>query len=194
MPVEEKLYNFVAAITKEAERRREQIQQETKDFIAAELEKARNEALYESYHLIQNSVSQIRNQIGQEVSEKVLEYKNSLIQHRNEIWRKVFNLVEQRVKSFADSENYKEFLKKAAEDAYKLLSGKVTVYIRQEDKKYEDLINSVVPGCDIVVDSSIKFGGIKMVADGSKFIDNTLDTRIKYEYQQFTNTRELIIS
>ncbi|HHW45956.1 MAG TPA: hypothetical protein GXX17_03475 [Clostridiales bacterium] len=194
MPVQEKLYNFVSAITKEAERKRQQIQQETKDYISAELEKAENEALYESYHLIQNSISQIRNEIWQEVSEKVLEYKYLLIERRNEIWREVFNLVERRVKDFAGSEKYEEFLKKAALQAYNLLSGKVTVYIRPEDKKFEDLIKSILPECEIVVDNTIEFGGIKMAADGSKIIDNTLDTRIKTECKQFTNTRELIIS
>lgn len=195
MPVQDRLNNFVSAITNEARASQEQIQQETQNFVSSELEKAKNEALYESYHLIQQSISRIRSEVGKEVSEKVLEFKNSLIQRRNGIWHEVFKLVEQRVKTFVNSNDYEQFLKSSIHNCYKLLTGSVTVYVRPADVKYEDLIKSIIPDCDIAVDETIQLGGIKIEEKGGRrLIDDTLDCRIRTEFKQFTKTSELIIS
>lgn len=196
MPQDDRVSKFVAAITKEAEEQRAQIEAETKAYIATEMENAELEALNDSYKLIQRAVTVIRSDIGSELSANLMDGRKSLLTRRSEITEHVLQQVAEKIKTFTESTAYADFLKKSAEQAAPVFKGgAVIVWIREKDIEYSSLLKAVIPNCEFRTDNTIELGGIAIVDSAGKLrVDDTLDTRLEYGRDWFTKNSGLTLS
>ena len=100
MAQDDRVSKFVTAITKEAEEQRKRIEQETKDYIASEMEKAEMEALNDSYKMIQRAVANIRADVGSQLSSRMMENRRVLLTRRDEIADSVLTKAADKVKAW----------------------------------------------------------------------------------------------
>lgn len=187
MKQNDKISKFVAAITKEADERRSRIMQETEDLISAELKKAEDEALEESYYLIQRKIAAIHAQINRDTAALRQELKADLFRRREEITAEILAHAKAKILEFTSSEHYEPFLRRSCEQAVGLLgSGPMTVCLRREDLRFEDAIRRVLPVARFKEDDSIRLGGLKFEsADGKMIADDTLDERLNSQRNWF---------
>lgn len=196
MVQDDRVSKFVTAITKEAEEQRQRIEQETKDFIAAEMEKAEMDALGDSYKMIQRAVGNIRSDVGSKLSARMLENRRVLLARREEIADAVLQKAAERVTAFTASRDYDAFLAASAKKAAAVLpGGRPIVYLRPADLDRKAVIAGALGDCSFEADDSISLGGLRMVSeDGKIAVDDTLDTRLATQREWFQKHSGLILS
>ena len=196
MAQDDRVSKFVTAITKEAEEQRKRIEQETKDYIASEMEKAEMEALNDSYKMIQRAVANIRADVGSQLSSRMMENRRVLLTRRDEIADSVLTKAADKVKAFAASDRYDGFLAASAKKAAAALGGqRPTVYLRPADMSRKAVITAAIGDCSVKEDKNILLGGLRMVGeDGKIAVDDTLDTRLASQREWFQKNSGLIIS
>lgn len=190
------LSDFLTAIMNEAELKKEKIRKETRLFVAKELEEAENEVLKESYDYIQRTAGQIRSAAGKMVSVASMNANRKLLLRRTEIFDEVISVVKQKLYDFSKSDGYVQFLKASATKITERFVGQdFTVYISKQDEDKATVISEMFDGKSVVVDSSVRLGGLKAVnAANTICIDDTLDTRLLAQSEWFRSNSGLILS
>ena len=197
MPQDERVSKFVAAITKEAEEKRAQIEKDTQEYIKKELDKAENEILREAYALIQRRVAAIRSDIGRELSRAQLACRRELFQRRDEIADEVFRKAAQRIEAFVSSGDYEAFLTGSAKKAAQRLpdAAGCTVFVRPDDLKYAQALHTALGECTVEADDTIRLGGVKVEnRAGTMRADDTLDMRLRAQRAWFQENCGLTIA
>ena len=197
MAQDDRVSKFVAAITREAEEQRQRIEEETKEFIAGEMEKAEMEALNDSYKMIQRAVSNIRADVGSQLSARMMENRRVLLQKREEITQAVMDKAAEKLVSFTDSPDYRAFLTASAQRAAAAIGGvgtPPTVFLRKADMGFASDIQAAIGPCDCKEDAGISLGGLRMSsADGRLTADDTLDTRLASQREWFQKNSGLVL-
>jgi V/A-type H+-transporting ATPase subunit E len=191
--LDEKLKKFSAAIFKDAEEKRQQILKEIEDYRAVALEKAEQDILLEAYTLIQNEISDIKNQNSKSVSVKSMENRRNLIKKRDEITDRIFDEVKKRLIDYTKSPEYVSYLTKAAESSSKF--DDAVIMLKKEDMGYGDIIIKTL-GKQIPIQENkrISIGGIMIKSQKSGIIiDETLDERLKNQRTWFATNSNLTI-
>lgn len=196
MAQDDRVSKFVAAITKEAEEQRQRIEEETKEFIASEMEKAEMEALNDSYKMIQRAVGNIRSDVGSELSARMMENRRALLARREEIVEAVLEKAAEKIAAFTAAPAYREFLTTSAKKAAAALGkGRPTVCLRPADMVYKADVEAAVGPCGFVEDPTIVLGGLRMTSeDGRLSADDTLDTRLQAQREWFQQHAGLVLS
>mgnify|MGYP000870719642 CR=1 FL=1 len=186
--IDEKQDKFYNAINHYAEEQRQKIQEEISSFKEKELEQAENEVLTECYYMIQREMSQMRSRIARDLALKEMDLKRSILQKRQGITDDVFRLSAEKLKDYAGSERYGEFLKKSAQKIGALLDQPGTViFYRPGDEKYEAEIRGAFGSpCSFQTDETIRIGGIRARNDAmGLFADETLDALLESQREWF---------
>lgn len=196
MAQDDRVSKFVTAITREAEEQRQRIEQETKDFIASEMEKAEMEALNDSYKMIQRAVSNIRADVGSQLSSKMMENRRALLARREEILEEVLGKAGERLVAFTGTADYAAFLTASAKKALAVLrTEKPTVYLRPADMSRQAEIAAAIGPCRFEEDAGIRLGGLRMTDEAGKIaVDDTLDTRLAAQRTWFQQNSGLVLS
>lgn len=196
MAQDDRVSKFVTAITREAEEQRQRIEQETKDFIASEMEKAEMEALNDSYKMIQRAVSNIRADVGSQLSSKMMENRRALLARREEILEEVLGKAGERLAAFTGTADYAAFLTASAKKALAVLrTEKPTVYLRPADMSRQAEIAAAIGPCRFEEDAGIRLGGLRMTDEAGKIaVDDTLDTRLAAQRTWFQQNSGLVLS
>lgn len=196
MAQDDRVSKFVTAITREAEEQRQRIKQETKDFIASEMEKAEMEALNDSYKMIQRAVSNIRADVGSQLSSRMMENRRALLARREEILEEVLGKAGERLAAFTGTADYAAFLTASAKKALAVLrTEKPTVYLRPADMSRQAEIAAAIGPCRFEEDAGIRLGGLRMTDEAGKIaVDDTLDTRLAAQRTWFQQNSGLVLS
>ena len=196
MAQDDRVSKFVTAITREAEEQRQRIEQETKDFIASEMEKAEMEALNDSYKMIQRAVSNIRADVGSQLSSRMMENRRALLARREEILEEVLGKAGERLAAFTKTADYAAFLAASAKKALAVLrTEKPTVYLRPADMSRQAEIAAAIGPCRFEEDANIRLGGLRMTDEAGKIaVDDTLDTRLAAQRTWFQQNSGLVLS
>ncbi len=196
MAQDDRVSKFVTAITREAEEQRQRIEQETKDFIASEMEKAEMEALNDSYKMIQRAVSNIRADVGSQLSSRMMENRRALLARREEILEEVLGKAGERLAAFTGTADYAAFLTASAKKALAVLrTEKPTVYLRPADMSRQAEIAAAIGPCRFEEDAGIRLGGLRMTDEAGKIaVDDTLDTRLAAQRTWFQQNSGLVLS
>lgn len=196
MAQDDRVSKFVTAITREAEEQRQRIEQETKDFIASEMEKAEMEALNDSYKMIQRAVSNIRADVGSQLSSRMMENRRALLARREEILEEVLQKAGERLAAFTGTADYAAFLTASAKKALAVLrTEKPTVYLRPADMSRQAEITAAIGPCRFEEDAGIRLGGLRMTDEAGKIaVDDTLDTRLAAQRTWFQQNSGLVLS
>ena len=176
-----KIDRFVEAIMKESEKKRELIEQETKQYIKDEISKCESQLKRESYTFMQKRSSAIREDIGREIAEKQLEGRKALFRRRTEITDDVFNKTALKLTAFTQTPEYKDFLIRSAKKLSELFNGGVVLYVRPADVKLaQAAAGGIFSDINVQEDNSIAIGGFKASdKDGKIIADDTLDIRLE---------------
>ena len=185
---EDRAAKFFDAITKDAEERHEEMTRKTRETVESGLEKAKKKAHAQAQARIERERTLREQEFNRTVAGARTEQRARLTGKRGEITDAVFDSARDKLVAFTVSEKYEEFLKKsAAEFARVFPEGRVTVFVRESDLRFEYLIKSSF-GRDCAVESSddIKIGGCRAeLAGGSTVADDTLDTRLDAQREWF---------
>ena len=179
MPQEEKIQKFVEAITREAAERREQVTRETEEYLQNELKKAEEEALSESFSLIQRRAAAIREEFGRDLSKKQMAQKKEMVAKRDTHLNEVFSKVRERLLAYSKTPEYRADLLASVKMAQEALGTLDTITIKPDDEPFSSELEAA-SGAKVNVDSDILLGGLRFENAGHTIsADDTLDTRLE---------------
>ena len=195
MVEEVKVSKFMAAITHDANKMREEISRETSELIKAELEKAEKAATLESAQLIAKKTAIIKQDIGRDFSRRELESIKKLFIRREEMTNAVIEKLTVKILAFTKTAAYKDFLLKSATEVADSLKGEVvTVLVKADDIVFkDDLIKLFPAGSDVLADAGITLGGVKAKTE-TLAADNTLDSKLQSQKEWFIENCGLKLS
>ncbi|HCC35511.1 MAG TPA: hypothetical protein DEQ02_07735 [Ruminococcaceae bacterium] len=193
---QDKIGKFVEAINKEAEKRKAQIENETELFIKQEIDKAENEALQESYELIQQKIVSLKQDIGRDLSRRELESRRRIFLRREEIENNVFDEARRRLSEFTKTGEYPALLRRSADKlAERTPEGAIYIFLRPADMQFAELIKNANPRIVIKEDIGIEIGGLKAEnSDRTIIFDDTLDSRLQSRRAWFEENSGLTIA
>ncbi len=184
METEKKAAQFMGAINKEAEAQYQKIKQETDEFVASELEKAREAAKINAKAVAKAEVSKISERSNTDTYKNRTRLIMDIVSKRKETANKVFDKALEEIKKFTAGSDYAEFLKKSVQSIKKAIGDDAVIFIRPEDEKFKDALMSICGGVEF--DKSIKLGGCKGASEkNSMRADDTLDSRFEQQKQEF---------
>ena len=186
---EEQKYNkFITALTGEVNKEREKVIKEIEEYQSAQINHAEQKAKAEYKLRIQKRTSEINENCGKYASKKILEIRKRLFAQRDDIQKKVFSKVEEKIKSFVNSTEYEEFLKKNIAEFIDYIDTDSTVFARTVDvQKVTKLVD-----CNVVPDDTIKLGGLIMKNKNNLF-NCTLDQQLVEQIVWFEENSKLNI-
>ena len=191
-----KLNKFMQSIQNDARERREKILAKAAEFSREEMEKAEDQALNDSYLFIHYQSEKGRNEVMSEYSKKELEERKNLLNLRNNISNKVFKEAFNKLIEFTKTDEYKDYFFNNLKDSSLLFkNSSPQIFIKQDDKKYEDLIKSVfINNYSIEISDKIKIGGFLIKCDEKSIVlDETLDTKLDEQHDWFEKNSGLSI-
>ena len=112
-----------------------------------------------------------------------LQGRKIIMEARTEVVEKVFDLAAEEVKKAVDGSKYNEYLEKLAVESISKLNEDCIVYANEADAKHlSSIMEKLAVGVKVKVEVSPVdiVGGISVVnMEGTKSINNTLDSRLK---------------
>lgn len=190
MDIEKNVSGFIASISREAEKRRKKIADETERIINRQLSDAEDEALRSSYDYIKRETAKINSEYGHEFSAKSSEIYKDVFLKRSEIVTSVFSRAKEKLIQFTKTDEYKNYLKNSLEKVYKEIGNSCIVFANKQDipllKQIDGNLN--------IKEENFTIGGIKVVAsDGKLLCDDTLDTKLEAQKSWFYENSGLFI-
>lgn len=189
-----KLSDFEEEIMGMVAQTRKEIDDEINEYRKQELGKHENEALTESYGIIQSEVQELSEQNTKELSQKKVEMKKRLYVKRDEYNKLIFAEARVKLAEFASSDDYQAFLfakvqKMAAND----MDG-AQLHVRECDLQYaQDLAK--LCAAPAVADKKILIGGAKLVNEKKSYIvDETLDSALEDQKEWFADHSGFIVA
>ena len=173
---EERAAKFFDAITKDAEKRHEEMTRKTRETVESGLEKAKTKAHSQAQAKIERERMLKEQEFNRTVANERTQQRARLTDKRGAITDEVFGDAREKLTAFTESDGYAVFPQ-----------GDVTVYVRPGDMRFADDIKKAF-GRDCKVESSdeITIGGCRAgVAGGSTVADDTLDTRLEAQREWF---------
>ena len=160
-----KTERFLKAINSDADARCEKIKNDVDEYIENEIKKTENET-------------------------KEIE---KLVARRSEITEKVFAQAVEKIKAFAKSDSYHDFLMNSVSNIKAAIGDEAVIILRPDDKKLEAEIKAL--GNEVKYDEFIKLGGCKGEnLRTAMTADDTLDARLETEKQNFYSYSGLSLS
>ena len=119
-----------------------------------------------------------------------LQGRKIIMEARTEVVEKVFDLAAEEVKKAVDGSKYNEYLEKLAVESISKLNEDCIVYANEADAKHlSSVMEKLAVGVKVKVEVSPVdiVGGISVVnMEGTKSINNTLDSRLKEARNRLT--------
>lgn len=183
METESKTAQFIDVINREAQAQYEKIKKETDDYVASELEKAREAAKLNAKAAAKTQVGRLSEQSNTDTYKTRIQLIRQIVAKRKEITDSVFEKALKEIRAFTEKPEYADFLIKSAY-ALKAATGDDTViFIRPEDEKYKDMLSGIA---SVELDKSIHLGGCRGESKANSMrADDTLDSRFEQQKQEF---------
>ena len=177
-----KASNFLDVIDKYTKRQRAKTIEEVRKQEELEIKKAEEEIIEDVNSMLNKELIEMKNKISIEVSRKELEERKKLYRRRKDIMKDMFKECRKRLIDFSFSEEYKQSLKQYVKEICSTLNSKdIILFIKEDDKKYIDIIHqSLGSKCEINIAKDIVIGGIRGYSESKRLIaDETLDAKLK---------------
>ncbi|MGN1098523.1 MAG: V-type ATP synthase subunit E [Clostridia bacterium] len=177
MDNQKKLEMFAQTIYNEAMAERDRITDEIEKRVADDMEKCENEALSDSYELIQRSRGEIERESAERVSGTSFELKRRLIALRESLVDEVFADVEKKLAEFSKTEEYKAYIKRALDEG-KSFGGDLIAEVNSADA--QALTDFILKNGAKKVNCADLKGGIRVIAEEKGIvIDKSFDTALR---------------
>ncbi len=195
-----KFLRFAEVVSKNAEAECKRIEKQTKNYKDSELSAITKQIEEETKNLLFYETGKINAKVNKQISDLKAESKKALMEHREKITNEVFEAVKEKLADFCESEQYDVFLQKSLDNTLSALALKkgerCAVLCRKRDfELLKNLTAELDFSGEIKISDDIAVGGIAVQkADGSLKLDDTLDTRLLKEKENFKARSGLKIS
>lgn len=182
----DKISAFERAVTGEAEKRVEEIEQEIRDYEKSELEKEKNLQHEKMFAYMQSQVQAVKSKYKRELTKYELDSKRRLVQYRNDLSKQVLAQTEQKLAVFADSKQYRDYLLQSIKAALEHFPyPDYAVLLRQEDMVYVPFLEQTLSG-EFQASAKVRIGGfILHNEEHGVLLDRTLYTILQDKMQDF---------
>ncbi len=147
-------------------------------------------ATKEALNRIRAELARSEADFRREMSRCDYEMKKSVLLHRNELITEFFKETEDKLKQFAVSDEYSDYLKRSLEKirAAIALDSATLIYARPCDV---DAVRTLT-SCEVTADNTIRLGGLRaMCRNKNVLCDVTLDMALEDEKKRFNEKTEL---
>lgn len=188
-----KTERFLKAINSDADARCEKIKNDVDEYIENEIKKTRRLARQNVRPVRSSEFDRLNEEINAELSENETKEIEKLVARRSEITEKVFAQAVEKIKAFAESDSYHDFLMNSVSNIKAAIGDDAVIILRSDDKKLEAEIKAL--GNEVKYDEFIKLGGCKGENLRTAMTANdTLDARLETEKQNFYSYSGLSLS
>lgn len=186
MTIEEKIGHLQAAAMEEARLEGNAIMKQHRDALEKLFEEHREETLRQSKSRIQAESVNAKKQLNMAASKAQLELKRELSKTQNELRRRLFQEVEQLLKEYMITEDYKRLLIAYIEKAARFAAGEeLTIYINPSDEDKKAYLEEHT-GLTLTVSKEDFAGGIRAVVHGRNIlIDYSFKGAMETAYRDF---------
>lgn len=145
------------------------------------LDSAEDEILVETYTMIQCKVSEIKSEVGREISVKNVESRKTVVSEREHYTDSVFGEVKKKLSVYKKTEAYVRYLEQAIISAEKSLGELTQIYVSRPDV---EIVKSIAKDINVKQDLRIILGGLIAESDGLT-VDFTFDKKLRLEREKF---------
>ncbi|MBC7960748.1 MAG: hypothetical protein H7X94_12870 [Vallitaleaceae bacterium] len=139
--VEEKLERFRNDIMVDVVAQKDAVMAEFNHAYDEEFDRKETEYLTESYNIVQMGLKKIDKEKHEILSKAIMDNKMKLLNKRTEVINGVFALAEKKLKDFARSAAYFDYLTQLIEENLASIGpGDIEIYINHEDEKFIKMI------------------------------------------------------
>lgn len=191
-----KTNSFLKAIEKYAEEQKSMMRAEIEAFREDQLNRANDEGTAAAFAFIQREKAKFKASLAKEVSIRETKMKHELFAKRNKMAESIFDEAAEKLKKFAGSNKYADYIKNSAKLISDFAAGKkVVVYISPKDSKFKKQLTQTFSGnCEIIYDNAIKIGGIRCYCEEMSIVaDETLDRKFEDRKRWFINNSKFMI-
>lgn len=191
----ERLDIFLKSITDYADTQSKKLQKTAETQMQKEIIAYKKQAT-ESFRTNTNrEISKIQSTAASKAADYESEKRYALSRLKNELSNSIFEDVTKKIEAFVISEEYPEFLEKSAQSIKEAIGEDIIFYLRADDMKYANILQSVCENAQVLQSNKIHLGGI-FATDKTETLraDDTLDSRLKQEEKTFFENAEFKIS
>ena len=132
-----KTERFLKAINSDADARCEKIKNDVDEYIENEIKKTRRLARQNVRPVRSSEFDRLNEEINAELSENETKEIEKLVARRSEITEKVFAQAVEKIKTFAESDSYHDFLMNSVSNIKAAIGDDAVIILRPYDKKLE---------------------------------------------------------
>lgn len=135
-----------------------------------------------------DEAAEIRQKAARGIAQQENRQRRELLLRREEITRRVFDQVKNRLNDYVKSPEYPQFLEKTAKDlAGKCPAAGSVVLLRHDDLSMAKKLGGYFGGqVQVIEDETIKLGGIRVMNEAlGLFLDESLDSRLEDQKSWF---------
>lgn len=198
--VSEKRERFRESIMRQANEQIREIDRELEGYRASEIGRYEDDVRGSSDAFLEEERSRIEAAADHAVSARRAELRRLLFQRRGELTGELFEKAEVRLKEFAASPEYPDYLCRKAEKA-KAVRGnggkeQVVLLVMPDDLRWKErLAESCGAPCEVREDASIRLGGLRFALEQSGLeADETLDAALDAQRQWFYENAGLFLT
>jgi hypothetical protein len=154
------------------------------------------EILKEFYKKIQDEVAFIKNKASLEIAKEAMHSKMELIAKRDEMAKEVFEKLREKINAFLISEEYNVYLSRKLLLALNNIKEHCSVYVRKADIECaKAVVKSITVDVDVNEDETVSMGGFIIIkSEGLVKIDETIESKLSAQFENFNEISELVIS
>lgn len=145
------------------------------------MDQAEDEILVETYTMIQRKVSEIKSEVGREISVKNVESRKAVVSERDHYTDSIFGEVKKKLNAYKKTDSYVQYLKQSVASAKEVLGELTQIYVARPDV---ETVKGLVDDVPVRQDLRIILGGLIAESDGLT-VDYTFDKKLKHERDKF---------
>lgn len=144
-------------------------------------DQAEDEILVETYTMIQRKVSEIKSEVGREISVKNVESRKTVASERDHYTDSIFGEVKKKLNAYKKTDSYVQYLKQSIASAKETLGELTQIYVARPDV---ETVRNLVDDVSVRQDLRIILGGLIAESDGLT-VDYTFDKKLRQERDKF---------
>lgn len=188
--------NFLKAIKKYAGAQKKAMEGEVKQLKSERLKEAEEKAKRDSEALKKQKLNEFHNRQTAKLATKTQEGQKQLYLARSQMTEEVFKLASEKLKAYAQTDEYRAKLNGSAKEIAELFGGKdCVIYVNERDiagaEQFKKLFSA---GSEVKADKTIQIGGVKAYCEAMGIIaDETLDSKLDAQREWFVENAELSV-
>lgn len=184
--MDKRLDIFLNSVTDYAQAQCKKLERTAETQMQKEITAYKKQAAEKSRSNTNREIGKIQSAAANKAAQYESEKRLALANLRKELADGIFDEITLKIKTFTQSSEYADFLKKSAQGLIEIIGSEIVFYVRPCDMIYARLLNEIAENAEIREDGKIRFGGI-IATDKAETLraDDTLDSRLSNEKKAF---------